>query len=243
MNKLNSTTSGLYINVLSEPTYSHKLYVTEKKRFFILKRFVDITFSAVVCLFILSWMIPVVGILIKLSSKGPIFFVQKRVGFAGKSFMCLKFRTMIVNQEANLKQASEGDQRITAIGNFLRNTNLDEFPQFVNVLLGHMSIVGPRPHMHADANNFSAQVKCYKNRYFVKPGITGLAQVKGYRGMVHCHQDIFHRYQFDAFYVRNASFGLDFRIIRLTAIQTLDNILDRLTPVFRKLKPAVSNYK
>lgn len=243
MNKLTTRTRGVYLKISGESEYRPKLYVSDKKMFFSIKRAVDISLSLFACVFILSWMIPIIGLIIKLSSKGPIFFVQKRVGFAGKTFSCIKFRTMIPNREANSKQAAIGDERITSIGNFLRNTNLDEFPQFINVLMGDMSIVGPRPHMHSDSNKFAASVNNYKTRYFVKPGITGLAQVKGYRGLITSYEDIFHRYQFDAFYVRNASLGLDLRIIKLTAIQTFDVILERLTPVFKKLNTTVFNFK
>ncbi len=129
---------------------------------------------------------------------------------------------MVVNEQANTRQASENDARITRVGNFLRKSNLDEFPQFFNVLLGQMSVVGPRPHMHADCYNFSSVIANYKFRNMVKPGITGLAQVKGYRGLTKNFESIFHRYQFDAFYIRNANFWLDMRIVRKTAGQTLD---------------------
>ena len=131
---------------------------------------------------------------------------------------------MIVNHEANSKQAQENYSRITRIGSFLRKSNLDEFPQFLNVLIGNMSIVGPRPHMHVDCNKFSSVVPGYKFRNFVKPGITGLAQVKGLRGPTKDFESIFHRYQFDAFYVRNANIWLDLRIIRQTAVQTLGTL-------------------
>lgn len=168
----------------------------------------------------LSWLFPIISLLIKLTSKGPVFFVQRRVGRGGRSFPCLKFRTMVVNEQANTRQAAEHDIRITKIGRFLRQSNLDEFPQFINVLLGHMSIVGPRPHMYADCNRFSSAIPGYKFRNIVKPGITGLAQVKGYRGATNDFISMFHRYQFDAFYVRNANFWLDMRIMRKTAVQT-----------------------
>jgi putative colanic acid biosynthesis UDP-glucose lipid carrier transferase len=147
--------------------------------------------------------------------------VQKRVGFLGRSFPCLKFRTMRVNAEANIKQATDDDPRVTRMGRFLRNSNLDELPQFLNVLAGHMSIVGPRPHMYKDCASFSNVVDGYKFRNLMKPGITGLAQVKGYRGPAQTFDKIFRRYQWDAFYVRNANFWLDIRIIHYTAIQTL----------------------
>jgi putative colanic acid biosynthesis UDP-glucose lipid carrier transferase len=147
---------------------------------------------------------------------------------------------MVVNSEANMAQAEKNDSRITRIGAFLRRSNLDEFPQFLNVLIGHMSIVGPRPHMHEDCHKFSRIVPGYKFRNMVKPGITGLAQVKGLRGPTKDFESIFHRYQFDAFYIRNASFGLDIRIVRQTAIQTLTALFSRALassrnlPVYRK---------
>jgi putative colanic acid biosynthesis UDP-glucose lipid carrier transferase len=243
MNKLRTSTDKQYVKVIGEQASSYKSYITERKGYFATKRFVDIFISSLVCITLLSWMIPLLGLIIKLSSKGPVFFIQKRVGFAGKPFYCLKFRTMVINAEADFKQASQEDQRITKIGKLLRNTNLDEFPQFINVLMGDMSIVGPRPHMHADADKFSAVIPQYKTRYLVKPGITGLAQVKGYRGMVNCYEDIFHRYQFDAFYIRNANFGLDLRIIRLTAIQTIMIIADKAKGGLRKSKLSPSYNK
>ncbi|RYG01375.1 MAG: hypothetical protein EOO02_12905, partial [Chitinophagaceae bacterium] len=183
--------------------------------------------------FILTWLIPVIAIMIKLESKGPVFFAQPRVGRGGKTFRCLKFRTMIINEVANHHQATANDVRITRIGSFLRISNLDEFPQFINVLLGDMSIVGPRPHMHADCSRFASMVSGYKFRNLVKPGITGLAQVKGYRGPTTNFSSVFHRYQFDAFYVRNANLGLDLRIIRNTANQTVFAIFKTVSSLFR----------
>ena len=197
-----------------------KAYVAEKRTYFAVKRAIDITISLFVTAFVLTWLIPIVALLIKATSRGPIFFIQRRVGRGGRSFPCLKFRTMVVNEQANTRQAHEDDCRITGIGRFLRNSNLDEFPQFLNVLVGHMSIVGPRPHMYADCNRFSSAIRGYKFRNMVKPGITGLAQVKGFRGPTNDFTSMFHRYQFDAFYVRNANFWLDMRIIRKTTAQT-----------------------
>ncbi|HKH61196.1 MAG TPA: sugar transferase [Flavitalea sp.] len=214
--------------VLTTETVFFRHYIDQRKAFFLIKRVSDVLISALVAILILSWMIPLCALLIKIDSTGPVFFVQRRVGRAGRSFMCLKFRTMVLNQEANRKQALENDARITRVGFFLRKSNLDEFPQFLNVLIGHMSIVGPRPHMHVDCNKFSSLVPEYKFRNMVRPGITGLAQVKGYRGPTKDFESIFHRYQFDAFYIRNANFWLDLRIIRQTAIQTLNSLLSRL---------------
>jgi putative colanic acid biosynthesis UDP-glucose lipid carrier transferase len=213
---------------INTETVALRSYVEQKHNFFIVKRIFDIVFSSLVIIFILSWLFPIIALMIKLDSRGPVFFVQRRVGRWGKSFRCLKFRTMVVNEQANTRQASENDSRITRVGNFLRKSNLDEFPQFFNVLLGQMSVVGPRPHMHADCYNFSSVIANYKFRNMVKPGITGLAQVKGYRGPTKNFESIFHRYQFDAFYIRNANFWLDMRIVRKTAGQTLDILFSRI---------------
>lgn len=204
-----------------------RAYVTQRRRYLVAKRVFDIALSLFVLLFIFSWLFPILYILIRLDSRGPVFFVQKRVGFLGRSFPCLKFRTMYVNPEANTKQATDNDPRITRMGRFLRKSNLDELPQFLNVLSGHMSIVGPRPHMYKDCASFSRVVDSYKFRNLMKPGITGLAQVKGYRGPAQTFDKIFRRYQWDAFYVRNANFWLDLRIVHYTAMQTLTYILGR----------------
>lgn len=206
-------------------------YVDEKQGYFFFKRLFDITFSLIVVVGILSWLIPVVGLLILLDSKGPLFFVQRRVGKAGRIFRCIKFRTMVQNDEANDEQAKPDDRRITRVGKFLRFANIDEFPQFLNVLAGNMSIVGPRPHMINDCNKFSKVVSGYKFRNMVKPGITGLSQVKGYRGPAKEFSTIFRRFEYDAFYVRNASFGLDFRIIRQTTGQVAYALLRRRMPI------------
>jgi putative colanic acid biosynthesis UDP-glucose lipid carrier transferase len=174
------------------------------------------------------FLFPIIAILIKLESRGPVFFIQKRVGRGGRSFFCYKFRTMVVNSEANTAQAGENDIRITRVGSFLRKSNLDELPQFFNVLMGDMSIVGPRPHMHADCTKFSSVIPGYKFRNIVKPGITGLAQSKGFRGPTHDFTSMFHRYQLDAFYIRNANFLMDLKIIRRTAAQTYDILVSSL---------------
>jgi putative colanic acid biosynthesis UDP-glucose lipid carrier transferase len=132
------------------------------------------------------------------------------------------------NAEADTRQATERDPRITRMGSFLRHSNLDELPQFLNVLVGHMSIVGPRPHMFNDCINFSLVVDAYKFRNLMKPGITGLAQVKGYRGPALSFEQIFRRFQWDAFYVRNAGFWLDLRVIHRTAMQTLSYFFNKI---------------
>jgi putative colanic acid biosynthesis UDP-glucose lipid carrier transferase len=203
-------------------------YIENRYKYLIFKRILDVSISLAVTVFILSWLLPIVYLLLKLDSKGPLFFVQQRVGFLGRSFPCLKLRTMYVNAEANTRQADENDPRITRLGSFLRKSNLDELPQFLNVLAGHMSIVGPRPHMHRDCLDFSKVVESYKFRHLARPGITGLAQVKGYRGPAHDFERIFKRYQWDAFYIRNANFWLDLRIIRKTTAQTIIYIFSKL---------------
>src|SRR5258705_4443522 len=149
----------------------------------VLKRIIDIIFATLMIIFILSWLIPILAVLIKLDSKGPVFFLQKRNKRNGKIFLCLKFRSMIVNQDADLVPAAVNDPRITRIGKFLRRNYLDEFPQFLNVLWGDMSVVGPRPHMISENLRYDELVEHYDYRNKVKPGITGLAQVMGYVGL------------------------------------------------------------
>ncbi|OXS18961.1 undecaprenyl-phosphate glucose phosphotransferase, partial [Pseudomonas fluorescens] len=141
-------------------------------------------FSLFVIVFLMSWLTPLIALIIKLESKGPVFFVQKRNGLDYKEFTCFKFRSMVPNNKAHLEQVTRGDQRITKIGRFLRKTSIDELPQFFNVLLGSMSVVGPRPHMVSHTHMYAERIDKFMVRYFVKPGITGLAQVSGYRGEV-----------------------------------------------------------
>jgi len=206
---------------------SFRSYVAHKKRYFLLKRVADICLSVFVILFVLSWLFPFIALLLKLDSAGPVFFRQKRVGRGGRSFTCYKFRTMVVNQEAHYRQATTNDERITRVGKWLRLTNMDELPQFINVLSGSMSIVGPRPHMHADCRQFSQVIPRYKLRSLVKPGITGLAQVNGYHGPAQDYDLIYMRYQWDVFYVRNANAWLDIRIMARTIWQHLRLLLPR----------------
>ena len=168
---------------------------------------------------IFSWLLPLLGILIKRGSRGPVFFLQKRSGRGGRSFTCYKLRTMIINAEADTLQASENDIRITRIGWFLRKSNLDEFPQFFNVFLGSMSLVGPRPHMYADCKNFAAVLPGYKFRTMVKPGLTGLAQIKGYHGPTATWNSILMRYHWDNYYIQHIGFLFDCKIIYRTVVQ------------------------
>jgi putative colanic acid biosynthesis UDP-glucose lipid carrier transferase len=182
----------------------------------LIKRAFDIVFSLFVIVFILSWLFPILAILIKLQSKGPVFFVQTRSGKDNIPFKCYKFRSMHVNRDSDKKQANKGDARITSIGAFLRKSSLDEFPQFFNALIGNMSIVGPRPHMISHTEQYSELVDQFMVRHFLKPGITGWAQISGFRGETKTTEDMLHRVEADVWYLENWSFLLDLKIIFLT---------------------------
>lgn len=187
----------------------------------VLKRSFDIVFSLLVIILVLSWLIPILSVVIKLESNGPIFFTQKRNGYNYKSFDCIKFRSMFPNNKADLIQVSKTDERITKVGKFMRQTSIDELPQFFNVLTGDMSVVGPRPHMLSHTEIYANKVDKFMVRHFVKPGITGLAQISGYRGEVQSDQDIIGRVKFDIFYIENWSLFLDIKIIIKTIIKTI----------------------
>ncbi|MBK8343142.1 MAG: undecaprenyl-phosphate glucose phosphotransferase [Bacteroidetes bacterium] len=180
------------------------------------KRVFDIFFSMLFFILIGWWLFPLIGLLVKLSSPGPVFFVQKRSGEGNEEFWCYKFRSMKVNAEADTKQATVGDARITRVGAFLRKSNLDELPQFINVLLGDMSVVGPRPHMLKHTEEYSKIVNNFMVRHFVKPGITGAAQANGYRGDTTDPVMMEKRVQYDLWYLENWSFWLDVKIVFLT---------------------------
>lgn len=187
----------------------------------VLKFLLDKFFSLFVIIFLLSWLIPIIAFIVMIDSKGPIFFVQKRNGLNGKVFNCYKFRTMRQTKDNSIKATVRNDDRITKIGKFLRKTSLDEIPQFFNVLIGDMSIVGPRPHMISQDHFYKEIIKKYNLRHYVKPGITGLSQVKGYRGAIDCNEDMENRIRTDIYYVRNWSFLLDIQIIYLTIVLIL----------------------
>ena len=177
------------------------------------KRVFDLIFSLLTIVFVLSWLYPFIAVLIKLSSKGPVLFKQSRSGVNNEEFLCYKFRSMTMSAEADTKQATKGDARITKIGAFLRKSSLDEFPQFLNVFMGDMSIVGPRPHMLKHTEEYSALIQKYMVRQLVKPGITGAAQVKGYRGETKELEDMEGRVRLDVWYIENWSLSLDINII------------------------------
>lgn len=190
------------------------------------KRTFDIAAAGMATIFILSWLFPIIILLQKLTSRGPIFFLQDRIGINNKPFKCFKFRTMHINSDGkNFTPTDKDDPRVTKLGKFLRKSNLDEIPQVLNVLLGDMSIVGPRPHMMAFNNVYKEVVEEIKLRTLVKPGITGWAQIHGLRGdAVDAAENkirIKKRIEYDIWYIENWSLTLDIQIIMLTAWQML----------------------
>ena len=180
-----------------------------------LKRIFDIVFSLAVILTVFPFVVPLIALAIRLDSRGPIIFKQLRPGKKNKLFECYKFRTMTVNNNAEF-QAVKDDPRVTRVGKFLRKANLDELPQFVNVLLGNMSVVGPRPNMVSQLEEYSKKIDRYKVRHFVTPGITGYAQVNGYRGETREPGLMEKRVEYDVMYLENWSLTLDIKIIFLT---------------------------
>lgn len=195
------------------PVLKPKPLPFEKIETHFIKRLFDIIFSLLVCIIVLSWLIPILWIIVKCDSKGPLFFKQKRDGLGGKQFYCYKLRSMVLNDEADKISATKNDPRITKVGAFLRKSSIDELPQFFNVLLGNMSIVGPRPHINVQNEKYANEIDNYIVRNSVKPGITGLAQISGFRGEVTKKSDIKNRVRLDVFYIENWSFFLDVKIV------------------------------
>lgn len=187
----------------------------------ILKRSFDIVFSILFFVFVLTWLIPIIAILIKIDSKGPVFFIQQRNGEGNRPFNCFKFRTMVVNNEADSKQATKNDSRITRMGKFLRKSSIDELPQFINVLKGEMSLIGPRPHPIKLNEKFQPLISNLLSRHYVKPGITGLAQCMGYRGETNTLADMENRVRLDRYYIENWTFWLDIKIVFLTVVSLI----------------------
>jgi len=187
----------------------------------LMKRMFDVIFSSLFLIFIMSWLLPLITLLIKLDSRGPVFFKQLRSGKDNEPFSCLKFRTMVVNSQSDLQQASKNDSRITKIGGILRKTSIDELPQFINVFLGTMSVVGPRPHMLKHTEEYGKLMEEFMGRHYVKPGVTGLAQCLGYRGEIIDLADIQNRVRMDRYYIENWSFTLDLKIIYMTIVSLL----------------------
>ena len=187
----------------------------------LIKRVFDIVFSIFVLTFFVSWMYIIFGIIIKLQSKGPIIFVQRRHGLSGKVFNCYKFRTMIVNEEEDTKFADNYDSRLTNFGKFLRISALDEMPQFLNVFEGTMSVVGPRPHPLILNDNYSNKIYKFSKRHQFKPGITGLAQIRGFKGKINGFYDMSSRVKLDRYYFKNWSIFFDLKICAKTILGIL----------------------
>ena len=190
-----------------------------------LKRSFDILFSFLVIILVLSWLTPIIGIILKLSSKGPVFFIQKREGYRGKIFECIKFRTMVPNSISDTKMADDNDLRLTRFGKFLRLSTLDEMPQFINVFFGDMSVVGPRPHPINLNKEYRSKVVNFEKRHRYKPGITGLAQSLGHSGFVSSFHDMNHRVKMDVFYFKNWSIFLDLKIVIRTILILFKGVL------------------
>ncbi len=202
------------------PVLSTRSEPLEHITYRIAKRAFDMFYSLCVVVFILSWLIPILAVIIKMQSRGPVFFMQLRSGKDNKPFWCYKFRSMTMNENSEHIQATKGDSRVTQIGAFMRKTSIDELPQFFNVLIGNMSIVGPRPHMVKHTEEYKAIVHQYMVRQLLKPGITGWAQVNGYRGETKDHKQMVKRVEHDIWYIENWSLMLDIKIIFLTVINT-----------------------
>ncbi|WP_343328183.1 exopolysaccharide biosynthesis polyprenyl glycosylphosphotransferase [Polaribacter staleyi] len=225
--KLIPNSSELYSKNQSVEYYDDALMVLNVNKLpfefaenFYIKRVFDVFFSLFVIIFLLSWLLPILWFLVKLESKGPLIFKQGREGINGEEFICYKFRSMQINDISDKVHATKNDARVTKMGAFLRKTSMDELPQFFNVLVGDMSVVGPRPHLESLSLEYQKDVDDYLKRHIVKPGITGLAQVSGYRGEIKRRTDIKNRVRLDIFYIENWSFFLDIKII----LQTILNV-------------------
>jgi putative colanic acid biosynthesis UDP-glucose lipid carrier transferase len=207
-----------------DPLISSPLF---KSRFKILKRVVDIIVSLLVIIFLLSWLLPIIALLVVFDSKGPVFFIQKRNKKGSKLFYCIKIRTMVVNDDSDSVAAIINDVRVTRLGRFLRLSHIDELPQFFNVLIGDMSIVGPRPHMLIENVRYNEMFSYYNYRHYVKPGITGLAQSYGYHGAITDINMIDKKTEFDIDYIKNWSVLMDIKILSRTLLNTLKKIAGR----------------
>jgi putative colanic acid biosynthesis UDP-glucose lipid carrier transferase len=183
----------------------------------ILKRAFDVVFSSIVVMVLFSWLFPIIALIIKFTSKGPVFFVQERTGKDDKAFACFKFRSMTVNVASDELQATKNDARVSPFGAFMRKTSIDELPQIFNVLLNNMSLVGPRPHMLKHTEEYRVSVDKFMVRHFAKPGVTGWAQINGFRGETKYIKDMENRAAADIWYIENWSFFLDVKIVCTTA--------------------------
>ena len=195
------------------------------------KRVMDILISMTFILLVMSWLYPLIALAIKLTSKGPVFFIQKRTGYKGIEFDCFKFRTMYVNSDADTKQATTNDKRITTVGKFLRASHLDETAQFFNVLLGDMSIIGPCPHMLYHTRHYSQFIPYYNLRHEAIPGMTGMAQIKGFIGEINVERELRKRIQWDIYYLKHRSVSMDIRILintfGMVVIKAIDSVFSK----------------
>jgi len=204
--------SVINLNILPLDKWENKLY----------KNIFDILFSLLFLIIIGWWLLPIIWILVRISSKGPVIYKQERWGLNNTPIVCYKFRTMYMNEAPlSFEQTSRNDPRITPLGKFLRKFSLDELPQFWNVLKGEMSVVGPRPHPTPMNIASKETVNNYLKRHIIKPGITGWAQINGCRGEVRTHQEMEQRVNFDLYYIHRWSFTLDLQIILQTIIKML----------------------
>jgi len=185
------------------------------------KNIFDFLFSLVFILLVYWWVYLIVSLIIKKQSKGPVIFKQSRIGLNGEEFMCYKFRTMHIDSSNSKDITKIGDQRIFAFGQFLRKVNIDEFPQFINVVRGDMSVVGPRPHMVSEDIYLESKIKNYTKRRAIKPGITGYAAVKGFRGGTEDLNLMQKRIDLDIEYIENWSLFLDLKICFQTIFETI----------------------
>jgi putative colanic acid biosynthesis UDP-glucose lipid carrier transferase len=205
--------SPMHLHIITQITFDDIVVKERKIKGHVFKRAIDISISLIAVIFILPLMFVLIGILIMLESKGPILFKQLRSGAHDKLFWCYKFRTMFLNDESDLLQATKGDKRVTKIGRFLRRSSIDEFPQFINILKGDMSLVGPRPHMPKLDEIYSPRIGKYSKRLAVKQGLTGWAQVNGFRGETNDLIFMEKRIEHDIWYIENWSLWLDIKII------------------------------
>lgn len=189
----------------------------------VLKRCFDIAFSLLFLCTVFPFILIVVFIVTECTMPGRLFFVQKRTGLGGKTFDCYKFRTMKQNADSGSLQATKHDKRITRWGHIMRKTNLDETPQFINVLLGNMSVVGPRPHMVKHTEEYSKLIDGYMMRHRVKPGVTGWSQINGFRGETKRLADMKNRIKYDLWYIEHWRFALDLFIIQKTFFKSFGN--------------------
>ena len=203
-------------NIFHYPAISQRNEPLEDQNNRFIKRVFDVFFSLLVLVFIMSWLYPLIGLLIKIQSPGPIIFKQLRSGENNEPFLCYKFRSMRINSDSDLKQMTKGDSRVTKIGQFIRKTSIDEIPQFLNVLKGEMSVVGPRPHMLNHTKQYNELTENFMVRHFVKPGITGLAQIRGLRGEITDMKYMQERINVDIEYLENWDIISDMKICFLT---------------------------